>query len=444
LAAFKGLVAAEPERAFDLLARAITGDDEQERRVAVRILGDDSAARDVKRFVDSFQTYSLAAQVALLETFRSRHEAAARRVALAAAESSETPLRLGGLRALTTIGAAADVPMLARRAAGQGDEKPIARAALASLPAPQVDAAILEILPASSPEVSVEVLNALVARGTEGAGQGAAARLTDHSELVRTAALKALAELGGAGQVAAVVASLKAATNDSGREAAQSALAAVAGRVGPESVDEILKGLEAASIESQIALLHTLGNAGGPKALAAVGAALTHSDERVRESAFRVLADWSSVEAAPELLRLARTSADRNWRVLAFRGYVRLCREGDSPPEARMRLLAEGMRTASEAEEKRLVIAALGEQNDPQALQILDPCFEDPALAQETCLAVVTFAANAASGAQATARPTREKSDIVPSLREVLRVSTSQEVREKARTILQRLEEKTE
>jgi HEAT repeat protein len=436
LAAFEGLVTAQPERAFDLLAAAIAGDNDQERRVAALAIGDRSATPDVTRFVKGFKTYSPNAQVALLEAFRFRHEAAARPAALAAAESSsDIALRLAGLRALAVIGTAADVPMLARRAAGEGQESPVAAAALASLPDPKVDAVLITSLPASAPEVTVKLFDALVARGTKGAGQSVAARLTDASELVRTAALNALAEFGGASQVPAVIAWLKTAANDGHRETAQNALAAVAGRAGPKCVEDILKELEGARTETRIALLRALGIAGGPKALAAVRADLNHGDARVKDAAFRVLVDWSSVDAGPDLLRLARTSAEPNWRVLAFRGYVRLCREGDAQPEKRIRLLAEAMKNARDAEEKRLVIAALGEQRGPDVLPILSPCFEDPALAQETCLAVVTVAINLEA---------KEKHEVVPALKRVLEVSASQEVREKARTTLQHLGERPE
>ncbi|HOX56965.1 MAG TPA: hypothetical protein P5205_21075 [Candidatus Paceibacterota bacterium] len=434
LAAFKGLATAEPQRASDLLAHALAGDDDQERSLAARIIADGSVT-GVKRFADAFQTYPPAGQIALLEAFRSRRELNAKPAALAAAESSDPRLRIAGLRALTTLADAADVPLLARRAAGQGEERNLARAALASLPGTSVNAAILSALATNSPEAGVELLEALAARGAAEACPNIAASLKDASALVRIAALKALAVLGGGGQVAAVVGLLNTAASDSERETAETTLAALASRAGAGCVDDLLKAMDEASAESRIALLRALGIAGGPKALEAVRAALDQGDARVQEAAFRVMTDWSSVDAGPELLRLARTAAEANRRVLAFRGYVRLCREADCPPETRIRLLSDALNAASDTGEKRLVIAALGELRDPEALRLLDPCFADPALAQECCLAAVKIAAEA---------PARKKDVIAPCLRQVLKLSASEEVRDQARTILQRLGAKPE
>jgi len=434
LAALRGLVAAEPERAFDLLSHAIAGGDGPERDVAARIIGDASAVPDVKRFVDSFPTCTPTGQAVLLEAFRSRCEPAARPIALAATESSDPRLRVAGLRALMTIGTAADVPILAGRAAGEGEERNLARAALASLPGTDINGAMLSALSGSAPEIKVELLEALAARGAEEAGQSVATRLTDASEAVRIAALRTLAVLGGGGQVAAVMSSLNA-TNEPEREAAQSALAAMAKREGARCADDVLKGLEGASAESRISLLRALGMAGGPKALEAVRAALADDNPRVKEGAFRVLTEWSSVDAAPDLLRLARTAPEPNWPVLAFRGYVRLCREGECSSEERTRLLGEAMKAARDAGEQRLVIAALGEQQGPETLKLLEPCFEDATLMQEACLAVVKIATDADA---------KSLNDFAPSLRRVSQVSTNQDAREKARAILQRLGAKSE
>jgi hypothetical protein len=155
----------------------------------------------------------------------------------------------------------------------------------------------------------------------------------------------------------------------------------------------------------------------------------------VNEAALRILTEWSSIDAASELLQLARTSPEPNRRVLAFRGLVRVCREGDGPSDARLRLLDDAMKVARSAEEKRLVIAALAEQHAPETIKVLSPCFDDAALVQETCLATVKIAAEA---------DPKSSRDLAPALRQVLKVATSQDVREKARSILQRLDPKPE
>ena len=90
--------------------------------------------------------------------------------------------------------------------------------------------------------------------------------------------------------------------------------------------------------------------------------ACTHDHEI---SIYEVVACSDGVAARPsgwwcELARLARTSAEPKFKILALRGYVRLVGEQESPAEKRLVSLKEAMVLAQEDSEKKLVLAALG------------------------------------------------------------------------------------
>jgi hypothetical protein len=71
-------------------------------------------------------------------------------------------------------------------------------------------------------------------------------------------------------------------------------------------------------------LLRVLGTLGGSPALAAVRTAATDADASVKETALRALCDWPAVDALPDLARMAKTTADPKFKILALRGQLRL------------------------------------------------------------------------------------------------------------------------
>jgi HEAT repeat protein len=179
-----------------------------------------------------------------------------------------------------------------------------------------------------------------------------------------------------------------------------------------------------------VVILRALGVAGGAKALETVRTLLEEKDSPVRGTAFRVLTEWSSPEAAPDLLRLAQGSENTTWSVLAFRGYVRLCREAQIPGAEKMRMLADAMAIAKNPEQKRLVISALGELHDRTALNLLNSCLADSDLAEETCLAIVEVAASSEP---------RNKDEVTPALQQVIKISSNPDSRKAAQKQLERL-----
>jgi HEAT repeat protein len=134
-AAFRGLVNTEPEPAFARLSDALRGDDAALRTLAAALVAESPNAADVRRFADTLGSYPPAAQVALLEVFRTRRATAARPAALQMAQADNPPVRVAALQTLAVLGTASDVPLLAKMAvAGRGEESEAARLALSALP----------------------------------------------------------------------------------------------------------------------------------------------------------------------------------------------------------------------------------------------------------------------------------------------------------------------
>lgn len=162
----------------------------------------------------------------------------------------------------------------------------------------------------------------------------------------------------------------------------------------PAFVGALESALAQAPVPSKPALLRVLGTAGGPKALAVVRSAMKDPEPGMREAAFGALCQWPDAEALPDLKELVRQGPDLKQKVLAMRGYVRLVSQVDLPNDRRLEALKEAMGFAPRDEERKLVLGALGGIRSPQALKIILPQLEVPALKEEACAAAVSVAEN--------------------------------------------------
>jgi len=91
---------------------------------------------------------------------------------------------------------------------------------------------------------------------------------------------------------------------------------------------------------------------------------------------------------AADLLRVARTSADRIHKVLALRGYVRMAGMSDDPTAMYVR----AMDLAERPDDKKLVLGGLGTASSAEALAIAERYLDDNALQAEAALAAAQIA----------------------------------------------------
>ncbi|MBI5384169.1 MAG: HEAT repeat domain-containing protein [Verrucomicrobia bacterium] len=433
LAGFRGLLLAEPEPepAIALVARALASDDASLRNLAGRILAEPPGERVLDPFLRLLPSLPPAGQVALLGAIHAKPHASARSAVLAACDSRESSVRLAALRALGLMGNAEDVPRLARLAAtGTSDESATARLALANLPGREVSSAMLAQLLDAQPSIRIELMKALAARFATEAASPLANQLKDANDSVRSAALEALGVLGDAQQAPTVIAFLKSASDDDARGNAEQTLEALVTRAGGNAREALLSGLKDATASPRIVLLQQLGRLGGRQALEAVRAELRSDDAQVRDAAFRVLTAWPDAEAAPDLLKFAQQADPPSRRALAFRGYVRLCREAPMSPTERLAQLSEAAKLAADTDEKVLMVSALADVPEPGALKLLAAYLDDAALVDTASLAAVKVA---------SALEAKHKDTVAPVLQQVLKVCKNADVQRRAREVLTKL-----
>ena len=391
MAAFLGLVTAKPADATSRLMQALGGSDAATRQQAAQFVAAIPGTEATKTFADGLAKLPPDGQKALLRALGARKDPAARRAILAAAKSDDKGVQAAAVTALGTTGTAADVPLLAGLAASADAE--VAKAAqtgLALLPGDSADEAIVAAIGSAAAPIKVQLIAALGARGNAKCVPTVVKGLDDADAKVREASLKALAVLGGKGEVAAAIKALKAAKEPSERSAAEEALSAMASRAKGDALPAILGGMGGADAAAKGVLLRALGRIGGDKALEAVLAAAKDPDDAVKDDAARVLSDWPDASAAPHLLALAKTAAKTSHQVLGLRGYVRLAGLEQSA-DAKARMLSEALDLAKRPEEQRLVVGAWGTVNTIQAFDVVAKFLDDPKVAGEAATAAVAI-----------------------------------------------------
>jgi len=160
----------------------------------------------------------------------------------------------------------------------------------------------------------------------------------------------------------------------------------------PVCVDALCGAMAQSPVPAKQALLRILRSAGGPKALAAVRAATNDANAEIKDTATRVLCDWTTAEAADEQLTLAKTSPNKTYKVLALRGYIRAIGDANLDAAKRQAMCKEATALIQGDAEKRLLLSALSNAGDADSLAMVMSHLENPAIKDEACLAAVSVA----------------------------------------------------
>jgi hypothetical protein len=110
----------------------------------------------------------------------------------------------------------------------------------------------------------------------------------------------------------------------------------------------------------------------------------------VKRSAILALTDWPDDTPIPDLFETARNASSPSHQVLALRGALRLIALPGSPrsPRETVKLLAEAMSLAKQADEKRSVLALLPRFPSKEALELAKASLNDSEVAAEAQAAV--------------------------------------------------------
>jgi HEAT repeat protein len=208
---------------------------------------------------------------------------------------------------------------------------------------------------------------------------------------LRIAAVQKLGELAGPADLPPLLNLLGKAKSPEDLEATEQALSAVCLKA--TKPDACVSQVEARLAESQpaqkCALVRVLGAVGGASALQGVRSAVNDPNAEVHAAAIRVLGGWSTADAAPALLDLAKAASNPTDKMICLRGYLALAGHADLPTDQRLAMCRQAASLVQKDEEKKLLLAALGGIASIEALDLIMPYMDDSATKAEASTAVV-------------------------------------------------------
>ena len=195
----------------------------------------------------------------------------------------------------------------------------------------------------------------------------------------------------------------------------------------PACVDALCGAMAQAPVPAKQALLRILRSAGGPKALAAVRAATNDANAEIKDTATRVLCDWTTAEAADEQLTMAKTSPNKTYKVLALRGYIRAIGDANLDAAKRQAMCKEATALIQGDAEKRLLLSALSNAGDADSLAMVMSHLDNAAIKDEACLAAVSVAERLV---------TKNPAVVAEAMKKVVKTTKNEGILRRARKVL--------
>ena len=429
--AMRGLIVARQAAGIPLLVEQLKSDDAGMVAVALGLAHELPGADLTKALTAEVTTLPPAKQVYVIEALGGRRDRSVTPTLLAMTKTNSAEVCIAAVGALTKLGDAAALPRLVEIAVGPDSESTkAAQAALVAFPAVDADASCLAMLASQDAKARVTAADLISRRASYGAVPAVAkAAREDADPAVRVGCINALRELGGLADLTALVGILVKNQAPAEAQAAEQALATICGRQTDKGAcaEKLVAGLPAAQPAQQCALLRLLHSVADARSLQAIRAAMAGSSKEVQDAATRLLCDWSTVAAAPDLLALARTSPTPTFKVLALRGYLRLSGDKDVPDAQRLAMCKDAAALAQRDEERMILLGVLGKAGDAESLAMAAAQLANAALKAEAGLACVAIAERLVKGAPDA---------VVPVIEQVLKSNPDEKLTARANAIL--------
>ncbi len=328
----------------------------------------------------------------IVQTLGNRGDAVAASTLIPLAKAFPGHLRIAAIRSLAQLGHPSSIPVLVGALKdGDATVSSAAKTALVAFPGRGADGAVLTLMNDSDTAVRVTAIEMASQRRMGGAVSHLLKAIGSTDAQVVDVSFKALGELAGVAEIPAIV---DAISQTKVLAAAEAALSAICARETDKTrcSNQLLPGLAKAQGVPKLTLLRVLHRVGDAQALAAMRTAAAESGKSVRETALRALCDWPTGAALPDLARIANTTTDSRFKILALRGQLRLIPLQSVDHARKLARLKEVLPLIERTEEHRLALAVLGGLPCAESLTLVMPYLTQEALQEEASVAAVGIA----------------------------------------------------
>jgi HEAT repeat protein len=399
LEAIRGAILARGSAGIPLLIEQLQSPDKNRLAVGLRTARE-LPGRDV--------TEALAVELArlspdrrplLLLAIADRSDSAVLPIIYKSAQNGPDDLRITAINTLARLGDVSGVPVLLEAATeNDADLQKAAVEALVRLPGKDVDADLQARLAQAKGKLRQVLIELAGQRQISEAAAAVVSSLHDNDAGIRSAAVQTIGIIGQEQQTVDLVKLLQDTSGSVEQAGIEKALLSICGRSGTECIPYLRPLTQSSNDQLHMTGLHALAVVGGPEALEAVKSAIQSAEPAVQDEAVRILSTWphnwpDDSEAGQALLTLATSAEKMPHQVLALRGYLQYIRGSKKlSNEQKVAKIKDLLPHIKRPEERRQVIAVLGQAPSASALELLTSLAEDPAVAEEVYSAMVQIA----------------------------------------------------
>jgi HEAT repeat protein len=257
-----------------------------------------------------------------------------------------------------------------------------------------ITAKVAASIPKAKPEVQVALINVLASRAANAQLSTIYSQLKSKSPEVKQAAFSALTQTVTSENLPQLFKLLNETPGQTELVKIQDAIiAAMKGaKNNDQQVDMVLQQMAASSADKKPLFYKMLASLGGGKSLKAVSEAFSTGDESTKKAAIAALSSWADVDAAEELIKIARQPANAAYVNKAVDGYLRLVRAAKYQSEQRLLLLREAMAVAKTPAQQQQILKDIEQGKCLNALLFAGRYLDNPALQQAAANAVMNIA----------------------------------------------------
>jgi HEAT repeat protein len=394
--ATRGAIVARKAAGVPLLVELLRSNDKETFRLGLTVGRELPGKETTDALITEVSKAADERQSLLIRALADRGDKAALPTILQAAKSGSDAVKMAAAEVIKSLGDASCVPLLLDLAV---DANPaVAKTAvesLAALTGKEVDAEIVARLPGAKGAARLALLQLVGDRVLTAAVPEVIKALSDPDLAIR---VQALATLGYAVEFKdlSVLIDRVAVAPENAEEAkaVRAALQAACLRMADREAcaAKIVTAMGAAKTPAKVELLEVLTALGGKKALEAVAAAASDRDAGLQDAGSRLLGEWMSLDAGPELLKLAKSATDAKFEGRAVRGYIRLVRQFPMSDEQRAKMCRAAMAIAKQDAEKKLVLSVLERYASQDGLTLAAEAAETASLKADATKTVLAIA----------------------------------------------------
>lgn len=382
LAAYRGLVGTDKDNAVPTLVSMIKKDEPEFHNAAVGpLLRLIPGSKVTAAMMDAFPGLSDELKEDVLIALANRGDKSVVPKIVEILPNQGPSVQTAALKALAMVGGARQVPMLAEYALKDGEVGSVAQFALNNLKGEAADQSILELAKQGDDKLKPTLLRSLNVRRTDGAVDVFKQYALHKNDEIRREAVIGLTKLASSNDIPALLDLIVQMEDQNAIDDLQKAIVTLAESMqdNEKRTTYFVSALDKAPKHLRVTLIDIMGEFGGERAAKAVkNIFINDDDQNVRKAAFDALVSWPDAAPIDTLLDTAkRTSIDAT-RQSALKGYLRMITllRTDSFEDA-LKKYQTAMDVADNAEEKAMVIEAVGQRTHVAVLDFLESYLDD-------------------------------------------------------------------